>query len=190
KGGRGPVVGHRIRADHPVEERESPAGRRCGEGLGHRAVAVERRAAADLRRCETAVGGRRRCRAPDGRPARETVLEVAVGDATRRWSGHRETDRGAVRRARSGAGDRQRVRAWRGGARGDRQSRAATRRDRGRAQPGGCATWRAAHGQVTVSAEPLVRAVEIVEVPLWPWTKERLVGFALMEKSFGGGGAV
>ena len=30
----------------------------------------------------------------------------------------------------------------------------------------------------------------MVEVPLWPWTNERLVGFALMEKSFGGGGAV
>ena len=42
----------------------------------------------------------------------------------------------------------------------------------------------------TVSAEPLVRAVEMFDVPLWPWTKERLVGFALMEKSFGGGGAV
>ena len=25
----------------------------------------------------------------------------------------------------------------------------------------------------------------MVEVPLWPWTNERLVGFALMEKSFG-----
>jgi len=44
--------------------------------------------------------------------------------------------------------------------------------------------------RLTVSAEPLVRAVEMVELPLWPWTKERLVGFALMEKSFGGGGAV
>src|SRR5207248_1238775 len=44
--------------------------------------------------------------------------------------------------------------------------------------------------RLTVSAEPLVRAVEIVEVPLWPWTKERLVGLALIEKSFGGGAAV
>ena len=30
----------------------------------------------------------------------------------------------------------------------------------------------------------------MVEVPLWPWTKERLVGFALMEKSSDGGAAV
>jgi hypothetical protein len=44
--------------------------------------------------------------------------------------------------------------------------------------------------RLIVSAEPLVSAVEMVEVPLWPWTKERLVGFALIEKSFGGGGAV
>ena len=44
--------------------------------------------------------------------------------------------------------------------------------------------------RLIVSAEPLVSAVEMVEIPLWPWTKERLVGFALMEKSFGGGGAV
>ena len=44
--------------------------------------------------------------------------------------------------------------------------------------------------RVIVSAEPLVRAVEMVDVPLAPWTKERLVGLALMEKSLGGGGAV
>ena len=44
--------------------------------------------------------------------------------------------------------------------------------------------------RLIVSAEPLVSAVEMVEGPLWPWTKERLVGLALMEKSFGGGGAV
>src|SRR5207245_2754873 len=44
--------------------------------------------------------------------------------------------------------------------------------------------------RLIVSAEPLVSAVEMVEVPLWPWTKERLVGLALMEKSFGGGGAL
>ena len=30
----------------------------------------------------------------------------------------------------------------------------------------------------------------MVEGPLWPWTNERLVGLALMEKSFGGGAAV
>src|SRR2546422_1613201 len=41
-----------------------------------------------------------------------------------------------------------------------------------------------------VSAEPLVTAVEMVDVPLAPWAKERLVGLALMEKSLGGGGAV
>src|SRR5256885_4934410 len=44
--------------------------------------------------------------------------------------------------------------------------------------------------RLIVSAEPLVSAVEMVEVPLWPWINERLVGLALMEKSFGGGGAV
>src|SRR5438309_1834098 len=44
--------------------------------------------------------------------------------------------------------------------------------------------------RLIVSAEPLVSAVEIVEVPLWPWTKERLVGFALIEKSFVSGAAV
>jgi hypothetical protein len=42
----------------------------------------------------------------------------------------------------------------------------------------------------TVSAVPLVRAVEMVDVPLAPWTRDRLVGLALIEKSFGGGGAV
>src|SRR5438034_227972 len=30
----------------------------------------------------------------------------------------------------------------------------------------------------------------MVEVPLWPWTNERLVGFALIEKSSDGGAAV
>src|SRR2546427_5779361 len=44
--------------------------------------------------------------------------------------------------------------------------------------------------RLIVSAEPLVRAVEMVDVPLAPWTKERLVGLAPMEKSLGGGGAV
>ena len=39
--------------------------------------------------------------------------------------------------------------------------------------------------RVIVSAEPLVIAVEMVDEPLWPWTNERLVGLALMEKSFG-----
>src|SRR2546425_387731 len=43
--------------------------------------------------------------------------------------------------------------------------------------------------RLIVSAEPLVTAVEMVDVPLAPWTNERLVGFAPMEKSLGGGGA-
>jgi len=30
----------------------------------------------------------------------------------------------------------------------------------------------------------------MVEVPLWPWTNETLVGFALIEKSSDGGAAV
>jgi len=38
---------------------------------------------------------------------------------------------------------------------------------------------------VTVSAEPLVTAVEIVDVALPPWTADMLVGLALIEKSFG-----
>ena len=41
-----------------------------------------------------------------------------------------------------------------------------------------------------VSAMPLTRVVEIVDVPVDPCWMEMLVGFALMEKSFGGGGAV
>src|SRR2546421_594599 len=41
-----------------------------------------------------------------------------------------------------------------------------------------------------VSGLPLVAAVEMVVVPLAPWTRDRLVGFALIEKSFDGGGAV
>src|SRR5439155_337386 len=41
-----------------------------------------------------------------------------------------------------------------------------------------------------VSAIPLTRVVEIVDVPVDPCWIERLVGFALMEKSLGGGGAV
>ena len=44
--------------------------------------------------------------------------------------------------------------------------------------------------RLIVSVEPLVRPVEMVDVPLAPWTKERLVGLAVMEKSFGGGAAV
>jgi hypothetical protein len=40
----------------------------------------------------------------------------------------------------------------------------------------------------TDCAEPLVTAVEIVDVPLEPCATERLDGFALMEKSAGGGG--
>jgi hypothetical protein len=40
---------------------------------------------------------------------------------------------------------------------------------------------------VTLSAEPLTTAVEIVEVVLPPWTAETLLGLALIEKSFGGG---
>src|SRR6266566_4671991 len=41
-----------------------------------------------------------------------------------------------------------------------------------------------------VSATPLTKVVEIVDVPVDPCWVETLVGFALMEKSFGGGGAV
>ena len=41
-----------------------------------------------------------------------------------------------------------------------------------------------------VSAVPLTRVVEIVDVPVDLCWIETLVGFALMEKSFGGGGAV
>src|SRR5207253_809035 len=32
-----------------------------------------------------------------------------------------------------------------------------------------------------------VGGVEMDDVPVWPWTKERVVGLAVMEKSFGGG---
>jgi len=42
----------------------------------------------------------------------------------------------------------------------------------------------------TVSAVPLVTAVEMVDVPLAPCASESVVGLALIEKSFGGGGAV
>jgi hypothetical protein len=42
----------------------------------------------------------------------------------------------------------------------------------------------------TLSALPLVTAVEMVEVPLLFWTMLRDVGLARMEKSFAGGGAV
>src|SRR6266550_4211969 len=41
-----------------------------------------------------------------------------------------------------------------------------------------------------VSATPLTRVVEIPEMPVDPCWIETLVGFALMEKSFGGGGVV
>jgi len=43
---------------------------------------------------------------------------------------------------------------------------------------------------VTDSAAPLVTAVEMVEVALPPWTAETAEGFALIEKSLGGGGAM
>jgi len=43
---------------------------------------------------------------------------------------------------------------------------------------------------VTDSAAPLVAAVELVELALPPWTAETAVGFALIEKSLRGGGAV
>jgi len=36
----------------------------------------------------------------------------------------------------------------------------------------------------TTSAVPLVTTVAMVEVPLLPWTMDRLAGFALIEKSF------
>ncbi|TME25142.1 MAG: hypothetical protein E6I64_11435 [Chloroflexi bacterium] len=41
----------------------------------------------------------------------------------------------------------------------------------------------------TVCAEPLVTAVEMVEVPLPPAVTVTALGFALIEKSDGGGGA-
>src|ERR1700682_286272 len=41
---------------------------------------------------------------------------------------------------------------------------------------------------VMVSALPRVSVVEMVEVPDWPCWRERLVGFAPMEKSLAGGG--
>jgi hypothetical protein len=43
---------------------------------------------------------------------------------------------------------------------------------------------------VTLSGVPLVTAVEMVEVPLPPWTMETLVGLELIEKSFAGGAIV
>jgi hypothetical protein len=39
----------------------------------------------------------------------------------------------------------------------------------------------------TVCAEPLVTAVEIVELPLLPWATVMVLGLALIEKSSGGG---
>ena len=44
--------------------------------------------------------------------------------------------------------------------------------------------------RLIVSGLPLVTAVEMVDVPVAPWTRDRLVGLAVMEKSFGGGAAV
>jgi hypothetical protein len=41
--------------------------------------------------------------------------------------------------------------------------------------------------RLTDSAEPLVTAVEIVEVPLLPWATLRLLGLALIEKSLDAG---
>jgi hypothetical protein len=38
---------------------------------------------------------------------------------------------------------------------------------------------------VTLWAEPLVTVVEMVDVPLPPWTTDRLLGVALIEKSEG-----
>src|SRR2546425_1251251 len=38
---------------------------------------------------------------------------------------------------------------------------------------------------VTLSAEPLIAAVEIVDVALPPWTADTLLGFAPIEKSLG-----
>src|SRR5439155_10468399 len=43
---------------------------------------------------------------------------------------------------------------------------------------------------VTVSAEPLVAAVEMVDVPLAACARERLVGLALIEKSFATGAVI
>src|SRR5207302_1844053 len=44
--------------------------------------------------------------------------------------------------------------------------------------------------RMIASVGPLVRAVEMADVPVWPWTKERVVGLAVMEKSSGGGAAL
>jgi len=44
--------------------------------------------------------------------------------------------------------------------------------------------------RLTVSAEPLVTAVEMVEVPFAPCTSERLAGFAVIEKSFATGAVI
>jgi hypothetical protein len=40
---------------------------------------------------------------------------------------------------------------------------------------------------VTLSGEPLITAVEVVDVPLLPWTTDTVLGVALIEKSFAGG---
>jgi hypothetical protein len=40
---------------------------------------------------------------------------------------------------------------------------------------------------VTVSGEPLVTVVAMVDVPLPPWTTDTVLGVALIEKSFAGG---
>ena len=40
---------------------------------------------------------------------------------------------------------------------------------------------------VTVCGEPLMTAVEMVDVTLPPWTADTLLGFALIEKSLGAG---
>ena len=42
--------------------------------------------------------------------------------------------------------------------------------------------------RLTFSADPAVTLVEIVDVPLWPWSTVRLLGLAEIEKSLVGGG--
>src|SRR5438309_1693285 len=44
--------------------------------------------------------------------------------------------------------------------------------------------------RLCVAVEPLVRAVEMADVPVWAWTEERVGGLAVTEVSLGGGGAV
>src|SRR5438309_10856036 len=44
--------------------------------------------------------------------------------------------------------------------------------------------------RLTVSAEPLVTAVEMVGGPFVPCTRERLAGFAVIEKSFATGAVI